>query len=232
MNPYKILGVAHDASDEQITTAYKKLAKKFHPDLNPDNQESAAKMSEINVAYDLIKSGKTNYAYENAYGMSQSQSGQTSPGRQTDDPFSGTGNSRQSDSFAGFDPFEWIFGAYSNQNRRSNFDTVVNFINIGNYYEALTTLNNISDRSAKWYYYSAIANYGIGNHEDAINQARMAIEMEPNNQEYQSLLNQIERNNRGFRSHRSGFSPIGTILKLFLGFYVIQFLFSFLGTIF
>jgi len=232
LDPYKILGVAHDASDEEITKIYKQLAKKFHPDLNPSNQESAKKMSDINVAYDLIKSGKANYAYENAYGMSRSQGEQSYQGRQTYDPFSGTGNSRQSDSFESFDPFEWIFWTYSNQNRRSSFDTVVNFINIGDYREALNTLHNISDRSAKWYYYSAIANYGIGNHADAINQARMASEMEPDNEEYQNVLSQIERNNRGFGSRRSNFSPIGTILKLFLGFYAFQVLFSFLHNIF
>jgi len=221
LDPYKVLGVPHDVSDEDVKKAYKNLAKKYHPDLNPGNQESAAKMSEVNAAYDLIKSGKTNYAYGNAYGMDENQQRQTYQGR-------------QSDSFEGFDPFEWIFGAYANQNqnRQSSFDTVISYINMGSYPEALNVLNNISDRGAKWYYYSAIANYGIGNSVNAINHARVAVEMEPNNDDYQSVLSQIESGNRGFRKRPSAFSPIVTIFKLFLGFYAFQFLFSFLRLIF
>ncbi|WP_050740939.1 DnaJ domain-containing protein [Acetobacterium bakii] len=226
LDPYKVLGVPQDVSDEEIKKAYKNLAKKYHPDLNPGNRESAAKMSEVNAAYDLIKSGKANYAYQNAYGTGANQR------RQTYDPFNGYGNSRQSDSFEGFDPFEWIFGSSANQNRKSSFDTVISYINMGRYAEALSVLNHISDRSAKWYYYSAIANYGIGNQVSAINHARVAVEMEPDNDDYQSLLSQIERGKAGSGNRPAAFSPIGTIFKLFLGFYAFQFLFSFLRLIF
>ena len=54
-DPYKILGVSPDASDEEVTGAYRKLAKKYHPDLNPGDETAAQKMSEINAAYDMIK---------------------------------------------------------------------------------------------------------------------------------------------------------------------------------
>ncbi len=54
-DPYKVLGVPPDATDEQIKAAYRKLAKKYHPDLNPGNAEAARKMNEINAAYDRIK---------------------------------------------------------------------------------------------------------------------------------------------------------------------------------
>lgn len=56
-NPYKVLGVPYGASEEECTKAYKKLAKKYHPDLNPNNAEAADKMAEINAAYDQIKNG-------------------------------------------------------------------------------------------------------------------------------------------------------------------------------
>lgn len=54
-NPYKVLGVPDGASEEECTKAYKKLAKKYHPDLNPGDERAAEKMAEINAAYDQIK---------------------------------------------------------------------------------------------------------------------------------------------------------------------------------
>ena len=55
MNPYAVLGVPESASDEEIAKAYKRLAKKYHPDLNPGDEIAARKMGEINRAYDDIK---------------------------------------------------------------------------------------------------------------------------------------------------------------------------------
>lgn len=58
-DPYDILGVERGASEEEVTRAYRKLAKKYHPDLNPGDKAAAQKMSEINEAYDRIKRGDT-----------------------------------------------------------------------------------------------------------------------------------------------------------------------------
>ena len=54
-DPYKVLGVSPDASDEEIKRAYRKLAKQYHPDLNPGDEVAAKKMQQINAAYDQIK---------------------------------------------------------------------------------------------------------------------------------------------------------------------------------
>ncbi len=54
-DPYQVLGVSRDASDEEIKRAYRQLAKKYHPDRNPGDAEAAKKMQQINAAYEQIK---------------------------------------------------------------------------------------------------------------------------------------------------------------------------------
>ena len=53
---YKILGVSKDASEEKIKKAYRKLARKWHPDINPGNNEAENKFKEISQAYDCLGS--------------------------------------------------------------------------------------------------------------------------------------------------------------------------------
>ncbi len=55
MNPYDLLGVSPDASDEEIARAYKRLAKRYHPDLHPGDAAAAERMGQINRAYNDIK---------------------------------------------------------------------------------------------------------------------------------------------------------------------------------
>ena len=54
-DPYEVLGVPHGASEEEIKNAYRRLAKRYHPDLNPGDPTAAQKMNEVNAAYDQIK---------------------------------------------------------------------------------------------------------------------------------------------------------------------------------
>ncbi len=67
-DPYQVLGVDRNASDEEIKRAYRKLAKQYHPDANPGDEAAAKKMQEINDAYDRIKNPEKFRGYSNPYG--------------------------------------------------------------------------------------------------------------------------------------------------------------------
>jgi len=159
-NPYKILGVSENCSDDELTKAYRKLAKKYHPDLNPGDKDAELKMGEINAAYEEIKNMRekgTNGNYGYGYGGGQSYYGNSG-------------------------------------NRDSIYNSVRIYINARQFTQALNVLNGIdpSERSAEWFYLSAFTNYGIGNSITALNHAKHAVDLEPNNQEYRQLLAVIQ----------------------------------------
>lgn len=73
-DPYQVLGVPRDASEEEIKSAYRRLAKQYHPDLHPDDPVAAVRMNEINEAYEAIKNPSEQQTY-NPYGGQTSYSG-------------------------------------------------------------------------------------------------------------------------------------------------------------
>lgn len=64
-NLYHVLGVSKDASESEIKSAYRKLARKYHPDLNKDNKEAAEKFKEISCAYDILGDKEKRKKYDN-----------------------------------------------------------------------------------------------------------------------------------------------------------------------
>jgi curved DNA-binding protein len=117
---YKVLGVAKNASESEIKKAYRKLARKFHPDLNPGDKEAERKFKEINEANVVLSNPENRKKYDK-YGKdwehaeeiekarkSQSQRGQT---------FSGNASFGDSD-FSSF--FESMFGG-TGQRRSTGF---------------------------------------------------------------------------------------------------------------
>lgn len=64
-NLYQVLGVNKDAAENEIKSAYRKLARKYHPDLNKDNKEAAEKFKEISCAYDILGDKEKRKKYDN-----------------------------------------------------------------------------------------------------------------------------------------------------------------------
>ncbi len=201
-DPYEVLGVPRTATEDEIKSAYRRLAKQYHPDLHPGDAACEKKMNEINAAYDAIKNPQT---------QQQSDRSTNTYGGQSDyDPFG-----------FGFDPFGYGYQeTYYNQTQyeardSSEMQSALHYINAGAYQEALHVLSTIPerDRNAKWYYCSARANYGQGNRVAAMEHIRRATQMEPDNPDYQRFYQIVQSGGKmytdrgarhGFQTQRSG----------------------------
>lgn len=199
-DPYKLLGVSRSASDDDIKKAYKSLSRKYHPDANinnPNKEQAEDKFKEIQQAYTQIMNERK-HGYDGNGGYSD---GNYDNGGFGD--FGGFGN------FGGFGGFG---GAYGNSSSSSNMNeedmhlkAAANYINSQHYAEALNVLNSINNRTSKWYYYSAIANNGVGNNILALEHARLALSMEPDNYQYRQLVSTLEGGGQWYNSRQQEF---------------------------
>jgi molecular chaperone DnaJ len=118
-NLYDVLGIKKDATETEIKSAYRNLAKQWHPDKNKGNKEAETKFKEINLAYEVLSDKKKRQQYD-AFGSAGGRSGLPGGGAQGfngfDFNFSGF-----SDGASGFaDIFETFFGASGGGGSRSS----------------------------------------------------------------------------------------------------------------
>lgn len=180
-NPYQVLGVSPDSSDEEIKKAYRNLSRKYHPDANinnPNREQAEEKFKEVQQAYDqIMKEKQQGGSYGYHYGGGGYHGGYGSgPGSQS------SGESAE-------------------------MQAAANYIYNRCYKEALNVLNSIpfGERQARWYYYSAVANQGVGNNITAKEHAARAVEMEPSNPEYRQFRQYLEYGGTWYTNMGSGY---------------------------
>ena len=194
-DPYKVLGVSPDASDDEIKRAYRQLAKKYHPDVNPGDPVAAKKMQEVNAAYEQIKNpekaAQQQSSRSSGYGGQSSQSGYGGYGYDPFGGFWGYGSSQQQ--------------SYTGRNADQYQQAAAQYLQYGRYQDALNSLYNSPNRNARWYYLSAIANDGLGNQVTALEHIRKAVSMEPDNAQYLQFLREMEDGGATYRRQAENF---------------------------
>ena len=181
IDPYSILGISRDASDDEVKKAYRKLSRKYHPDANIDNpnkEQAEEKFKQVQQAYEQIMkereqgTGYGNYGGYN-YGGFGGFSGQTDSGYQDEESI-----------------------------RRQ---AAANYIQSGHYREAMNVLQSLQQKNGQWYYLSAMANMGLGNNVNALSDIREAVRLEPDNMQYRMLLQRLEGGGTWYQEQQNPF---------------------------
>ena len=155
-----------------------------------------------NSSYNNSSNGYNGYNGNNSYN-NNSYSNNSNTGY-----YSGNNNytRNNADGYAGY-------GYYSSQNAHYDEDaegmlgTVANKLNNRKFYDAWDILNSMNTRNDVWYYYSAIANLGLGNSITALNHARTAKAMQPSRPEYDELINGIQSGAIHYQGRSDMFVP-------------------------
>ena len=186
IDPYSILGISRDASDEEVKKAYRKLSRKYHPDANIDNpnkEQAEEKFKQVQQAYEQI--------------MKEREQG------------TGYGN-YGSNNYGGFGGFsEQADSGYQDEESMRR-QAAANYIRSGHFREALNVLDGIAYHSALWYFLSASANSGLGNNVTALEHAWEAVRLDPQNMQYQMLLQRLEGGGSWYQTRQTMYGFPGT----------------------
>lgn len=202
-DPYEVLGVSRSASEDEIKKAYKVLSRKYHPDANinnPNKDQAEEKFKEIQQAYQQIMKERTEgYSY---------QSGGNHSGYGNTGSSYGNGQGTGYGGFGGYGDFGGFGNAWggtgTGYEENGHLRAAGNYVRNGYYKEARTVLDGMeeNERSARWYYYSAIAHAGLGNQVSALEHARRAAAMEPGNSDYSNLVYRFENGDSWYRQRQ------------------------------
>lgn len=216
-DPYSILGVSRDATEEEIKKTYKALSRRYHPDANinnPNKDQAEEKFKEIQAAYQQIMKEKTEgYGYGQSGGYGGYGNGYGSYGSGGNGNRTGSGGqsggygSFYDDFFGGFGFGGFGQGQSTGYEEEPRLRAAGNYVRNGYYKEARTTLDGMGEheRNARWYYYSAVANSGLGNNVAALDHAKRAAALEPNNMEYQSLVRRFESGGSWYEQRQAAY---------------------------
>lgn len=174
-DPYEVLGVSASATDDEVKTAYRNLAKKYHPDnyaSAPDVAELAAeKMTQINQAYDEIMNARKNGT-----------------------PIGGGSNT--SSSGGGYN--YGSAGTYSGS-QHTDFADVRNLLSAGRITDAEMVLDGVpvQRRNAEWYFLKGSVLYRRGWIDQAYAYFETSVNAAPNNTEYRAAYTQVSQQRSG-----------------------------------
>lgn len=184
MNPYKVLGVSENASQEEIRTAYLALVKKYHPDKYTDNplkDLAGEKLKEINQAYEMLTRKQT--TGNGTYGSSSSG---TYGSYNAGGSYSRPGGTTYSGPFA------------------TEFARARSYINQNNLTAARDILDGVDVRNAEWNYLYGVIYLRQGWYEKAYDCISRAYEAEPNNAEYRNAYLSLSNSGRTYQNTGTG----------------------------
>ncbi|WP_130837144.1 J domain-containing protein [Lachnoclostridium sp. Marseille-P6806] len=221
-DPYVTLGISRSASDEEIKKAYRSLSRKYHPDANvsnPNKAQAEEKFKEVQAAYQQIMYEKQHpYASSDASSAGASSYGPRSSGNSSYGYGRYSGYGDWSDFWNQFGDFwngSYGYREYSGgpgragsteDEERLHYQAAANFINARHYREAVNVLNSIPNRTAQWYYYSAVASAGLGNNVSALQFARTAARMEPGRAVYRDLAERLQAGSGWYEARQASYS--------------------------